>query len=83
MDGSADPVIPDVRKGQGLPGTKNPKAWILQVVVFNPSKLAKENDVGNILVIAGGYSQEITNLIKSNFKKFNIYIFDKNNILSC
>ena len=54
-----------------------------RIKVFNPSKLAKENDVGNILVIAGGYSQEITKLIKSNFKKFNIYIFDKNNILSC
>jgi len=50
------------------------------IKIFSPTKLINEKKVVNILIIAGGYSPEIAKLIKKRFKKFNIFMFNKNKI---
>ncbi len=52
-----------------------------RIKVYDPKILTKENDIRNIVVIAGGYSEEIKSFIKKKYKKFKVFIFDKNNIL--
>ena len=52
------------------------------IKIFNPSKLKSENEVSTILVIGGGYSKEIAQNIRNNFKSFKIYIANKNKIIN-
>ena len=50
--------------------------------IFHPSKLKFEKEVSTILVIGGGYSEEIAKNIKKNYKSFKIYIANKNKIIN-
>ena len=50
--------------------------------IFHPSKLKLEREVSTILVIGGGYSREIAEDIKKNYKSFKVYIANKNKIIN-
>ena len=52
------------------------------LIIKSPAILKNDLKIKNILVLAGGYTKEISNYLKKNYKNVNIYLNENNKVIN-